>query len=76
MTNATPNFGDLQLEINMRGMSGVREKQPLTYAELEARAHTALPPDIVSYVAGGAGNEYTQDANVTAFDRWASSRGC
>ena len=42
----------------------------MTYAELEARAHAALPPDIVSYVAGGAGNEHTQNLNVTAFDHW------
>jgi lactate 2-monooxygenase len=25
---------------------------------------------MVSYVAGGAGNEHTQNANVSAFDRW------
>lgn len=68
MTHTTPNFGDFQLEIYLRGLSGVRENQPLTYAEFEARAHAALPPDILSYVAGGAGNEYTQEANVTAFD--------
>ena len=65
-----PNFGDFQLEIYLRGLTGVRESLPLTFAELEQRAHAALPPDIVSYVAGGAGNEHTQDLNVTAFDRW------
>jgi len=70
MTHPTPNFGDFQLEIYLRGLSGVRESLPLTYAELEARAHAALPPDITSYVAGGAGHEYTAEANVTAFDRW------
>jgi len=70
MVHTTPNFGDFQLEIYLRDLSGMRENLPLTYPELEARAHAALPPDIVSYVAGGAGNEHTQDANVTAFDRW------
>ncbi|MCX5085473.1 lactate 2-monooxygenase [Streptomyces sp. NBC_00401] len=70
MTNVTPNFGDFQLDVYMRGLSGVRDNLPFTYAELEARAHAALPPDVMSYVAGGAGNEYTQNANVTAFDRW------
>ncbi|MGI8557126.1 MAG: alpha-hydroxy-acid oxidizing protein [Solirubrobacteraceae bacterium] len=64
------NFGDFQLEIYLRGLAGVRESLPLTFAELESRAQAALAPDIVSYVAGGAGNEYTQEANVTAFDRW------
>lgn len=29
-----------------------------------------MPPSIWSYVAGGAGDESTQRANVTAFSRW------
>jgi isopentenyl diphosphate isomerase/L-lactate dehydrogenase-like FMN-dependent dehydrogenase len=70
MEHETPNHGDYQLEVYLRGLTGVREDLPFTFAELEARAHATLPPDIVSYVAGGAGNEYTQNANVTAFDRW------
>ncbi|WP_034262102.1 lactate 2-monooxygenase [Actinospica robiniae] len=70
MEHETPNYGDYQLEVYLRGLTGVREDLPFTFAELEARAHATLPPDIVSYVAGGAGNEYTQNANVTAFDRW------
>jgi lactate 2-monooxygenase len=64
------NFSDFQLEIYMQGLRGVRPSLPLTYDELERRAHVALDPSIVSYVAGGAGNERTQHANVTAFDRW------
>ncbi len=42
----------------------------MTYAGWEARAHAALPPSVLSYVAGGAGGERTQEANVRAFDRW------
>ena len=53
MTHTTPNFGDFQLEIYLRGLFGGRENLPLTHTELEARAHEALPPDILSYVAGG-----------------------
>lgn len=64
------NFGDYQLEIYFRGLSGARESVPMTFAELERRAFASLPEEIVSYVAGGAGNEHTQDANVRAFDRW------
>lgn len=64
------NFGDYQLEIYLQGLSGVREAHPMTYAELERRAEAALDPELWSYVAGGAGNEHTQDANVTAFDRY------
>jgi len=64
------NFADFQLEIYLQGLSGVRPSLPVTYSELERRAHSALDPAIVSYVAGGAGDERTQNANVTAFDRW------
>jgi lactate 2-monooxygenase len=42
----------------------------MSYAELERRAELALPPSIVSSVAGGAGDEATQRANVEAFGRW------
>src|SRR5260370_38839610 len=42
----------------------------MAFAELEARAAQALPPSVLSYVAGGAGSEHTQRANVSAFGRW------
>ena len=64
------NFADFQLDIYMKGLQGIRPGLPVTYAELERRAHNALDPALVSYVAGGAGDERTQEANVTAFDRW------
>src|ERR1700722_11247997 len=64
------NFADFQLGIYLRGLSGIRPSLPVTYDELERRAHGALDSTMVSYVAGGAGDERTQDANVTAFDRW------
>jgi isopentenyl diphosphate isomerase/L-lactate dehydrogenase-like FMN-dependent dehydrogenase len=62
------NLGDFQFGIYLRGLAGERESLPLKYAELEARAHRVLSADLVSYVAGGAGNEHTQRVNVTAFD--------
>jgi isopentenyl diphosphate isomerase/L-lactate dehydrogenase-like FMN-dependent dehydrogenase len=64
------NFGDFQFEIYHRGLAGAREELPLTFADLERRAHMAMSEELVSYVAGGAGNEHTQNANVAAFDRW------
>ena len=42
----------------------------MAFAELEARAAQALPPSVLSYVAGGAGSEHTQRANVSAFRQW------
>lgn len=63
-------FADYQNEIYLAGLSGVQPTLPMTFAGLEARARQALPPSVLSYVAGGAGDERTQDANVTAFDHW------
>ncbi len=63
-------FGDFQNEIYFRGLQGVVPEYPVVHAELEQRAQAAMPPSIWSYVAGGAGDERTQRANVTAFDRW------
>jgi lactate 2-monooxygenase len=65
-----PNYGDFQLEIYLNGLNGVRPPLPMTYAELAARAEAALEPYVYSYVSGGAGNEFTQSHNVSAFDRY------
>ncbi|MFY9928603.1 MAG: lactate 2-monooxygenase [Streptosporangiaceae bacterium] len=70
MTSPQPAYGDYQLEIYGAGLRGVLPRFPMEFAELEARATQALPPSVLSYVAGGAGREYTQQANVNAFRRW------
>ena len=67
MTGPQHAFGDYQLEIYGAGLQGVMPRFPMAFAELEARAEQALPPSVLSYVAGGAGSEHTQRANVTAF---------
>ena len=36
-----PNFGDFQFQIYLQGLSGVRPGLPITYPELECRAHAA-----------------------------------
>ncbi len=66
----SPSFGDYQLEIYGAGLHGILPSFPMAFAELEARAGQALPPSVLSYVAGGAGREHTQWANVSAFGRW------
>jgi lactate 2-monooxygenase len=63
-------FGELQNEIYLAGLGGVLPDFPMEYAGWEARAAHALPPSVLSYVAGGAGDETTQRANVAAFQRW------
>ena len=65
-----PNFGDLQTDIYLAGLSGVVPSLPMSFAELERRAELAMPPGTWSYVAGGAGDEHTQRSNRTAFDHW------
>ena len=42
----------------------------MAYHELEQRAKKAMAPSVLSYVAGGAGDERTQRANVSAFENW------
>lgn len=64
------NFGDWQLSIYLAGLAGERPTLPVSYAELERRAEAVMSPEIWSYVAGGAGDEHTQRANVAAFERW------
>jgi lactate 2-monooxygenase len=64
------NYGDFQMELYVGGLAGVRSPHPMTFTELEARARKALSPELLSYVAGGAGNEYTQDVNVRAFEKY------
>ncbi|SEM30725.1 alpha-hydroxy-acid oxidizing protein [Streptacidiphilus jiangxiensis] len=63
-------FGDYQNEIYFNGLFGRLPDLPMDFAELARRAEAALPPSVWSYVAGGAGNERTQEANVAAFDGW------
>ena len=66
----TSAYGDYQLEIYLAGLGGVLPSFPMAFAELEARAAQALPPSVLSYVAGGAGSEHTQRANAGAFRQW------
>ncbi|MEV6896060.1 alpha-hydroxy-acid oxidizing protein [Amycolatopsis sp. NPDC051372] len=63
-------YGDFQNEIYFAGLTGRVPTMPMVYADLEARAAQALPPSVLSYVAGGAGDEATQRGNAEAFGRW------
>ena len=65
-----PNYGDWQFSIYLDGLTGVRPELPMSYAALERLAEETMTEQLWSYVAGGAGDERTQRANVNAFDRW------
>ncbi|MFF4901617.1 lactate 2-monooxygenase [Streptomyces sp. NPDC001068] len=63
-------FADYQNEIYLDGLRGVTPPFPMTYDDLEPLAQAAMPASVRSYVAGGAGDERTQRANVSAFEGW------
>jgi len=65
-----PHFGDFQNEIYFGGLHGHIPKFPMCYRDLEARAAQAMAPGVLSYVAGGCGDERTQDLNAEAFNHW------
>ena len=65
-----PNHGDWQLGTYLNGLVGVQPDLPMSYAELARRAERTMSEEMWSYVAGGAGDERTQDANPLAFDAW------
>ncbi|MEO6122716.1 MAG: alpha-hydroxy-acid oxidizing protein [Ilumatobacteraceae bacterium] len=64
------NFGDWQLSIYFDGLVGKMPDLPMVFDEWARRAETVMSRETWSYVAGGAGDETTQDANVRAFARW------
>lgn len=65
-----PHYGDYQNEIYGAGLQGVRPKWPVDFKSLEARATAAMSPDLLSYVQGGCGDEFTQRRNAEAFHDW------
>lgn len=65
------SFGDYQIELYLGALGGVLPAHPFDYAELETDALAALPPELRTYIAGGAGDERTQRGNVTAFENHA-----
>jgi lactate 2-monooxygenase len=64
-------FGDYYREIYARGMlANEQPTMPVSWAELERAAESALDPRAAAYVYGGAGSEDTMRANLDAFRRW------
>jgi lactate 2-monooxygenase len=59
-----------QTAIYLGGISGSRPRVPLDIDELEARAKRSMSRAAFAYVAAGAGNEDTVEANRAGFRRW------
>jgi L-lactate dehydrogenase (cytochrome) len=60
-----------QNEVYSAGVYGHLPRVPVAARKLQRAAKRALNARAYSYVAGGAGDEVTQRANRTAFDKWA-----
>ncbi|MEM0953125.1 MAG: alpha-hydroxy-acid oxidizing protein [Pseudomonadota bacterium] len=65
-----PQYGDFQNEIYLGGLQGTVPRFPVAFADLVERATAAMSPDVLSYVQGGCGDEFTQDRNAEAFSDW------
>ena len=68
---ATEHYGDYQMQIYLDGLQGKLPRFPVDHASLERAAVEVLPSWVYSYVAYGAGDGRTQQANVDAFARYA-----
>jgi len=64
------HWGDYQNLIYGAGLRGVLPRLPVDFAGLEARAAAAMPAQLLTYVRGGCGDEWTQDLNAAAFRHW------
>ncbi len=62
-------FSDYQIGIYLNGLLGQTPDFPTGYRDLEALGHSKLDPELLGYVAGGAGDEHTQNENVRALRR-------
>ena len=69
-THPGGQYGDLQMDIYLGGLEGKVPRYPVHFSDLVQRAGAAMPPDVLSYVQGGCGDELTQDRNAQAFDHW------
>ncbi|WP_267381238.1 MULTISPECIES: alpha-hydroxy-acid oxidizing protein [unclassified Sphingomonas] len=65
-----PHYGDYQNTIYGAGLAGIVPRVPVDFALLEARATAAMPPQVLTYVQGGCGDEQTQRRNADAFGHW------
>lgn len=65
-----PHYGDYQNLIYGAGLQGVQPRLPVDFATLVERATAAMPPQVLTYVQGGCGDEWTQDENARAFRHW------
>jgi lactate 2-monooxygenase len=59
-----------QTSIYVGGVSGTRPRVPADAKRLEEKAGERMSRQASAYIAAGAGNERTMEANRAGFDRW------
>ncbi|GAA1086854.1 alpha-hydroxy-acid oxidizing protein [Tsukamurella strandjordii] len=64
------DFGSFQDGIYAEGLLAKHRRFPYTFTDLEERARQVLDHATFDYVRGGAGDESTQDLNVTELRRY------
>lgn len=66
-----PTYGQYQLQIYAQGIFGGQKPAVTTDPnKLRAQAQKAMRPEAFWYIAGGAGEGATMDANRLAFRQW------
>lgn len=64
------DYGSFQDGIYAEGLVAKHRHFPYTFDDLQARAQQVLDHSLFDYVRGGAGDEATQDVNVTELRRY------
>ncbi|KAI8629372.1 FMN-dependent dehydrogenase [Xylariaceae sp. FL1651] len=68
---AQPTYGDYQEDLYSRGiLQGIRPPTTTDPNKLRIQAMKAMRPEAYNYIAGGAGEGATMDANRLAFRQW------
>lgn len=66
-----PTYGQYQLQIYAQGIfGGVKPSITTDPNKLREQAQKAMKPEAYNYIAGGAGEGATMDANRLAFRQW------
>lgn len=66
-----PSYGQYQLQIYAKGIfAGMKPEITTDPNKLRAQAQKAMKPEAYNYIAGGAGEGATMDANRLAFRQW------
>jgi lactate 2-monooxygenase len=68
---ARPSYGEYQLSLYAKGiLQGIKPEITTDSNKLREQAKKVMRPEAYNYIAGGAGEGATMDANRLAFRQW------